>query len=121
MRAVTSGDIHLLARHLAGFRRAERGAAALRILEQAHVADSYRKRMGKAHGFWGDGSLAAATPRSVLVGAGPAVLDLPHLEAMGNALEAILRWKQMNCLRSGFSAPGNDPMFGEQGHGRSTW
>lgn len=106
---------------LPGFVGRNGGAAALRILEQAHVADSYRKRIGKAHGFWGDGSLAAAIPRSVLVGAGPAVLDLPHLEAMGNALEAILRWKQMNCLRSGFSAPGNDPMFGEQGHGRSTW
>lgn len=93
MRAVTSGDLRLLARHLAGLRRTERPDVALRLLERAHVADRYRKRTGKAHRLWGDGSLAAAIPKASLAGTEPSVADRDHLEALSDALTAILRWK----------------------------
>lgn len=103
MRAVTSGDIRMLARHLTGVRRRDRPDVALRLLERAHVADRYRKRTGKAHELWGDGSLAAAIPKASLAGAETFVADRDHLEAMSDALAAILCWKD-RAARVGISS-----------------
>lgn len=105
MRAVTSGDIRLLARYIAGVRREDRAAVALRIIEHAHVADRYRKRTGRAHRFWGDGSLAAALPRGAWRDAEPLVADRRHLQAIADALDAILSWKDRQiCPRRVFAA-----------------
>ncbi|MFW2543535.1 hypothetical protein ACN2XU_12890 [Primorskyibacter sp. 2E107] len=37
-----------------------RDSLARRLVAQAEAADRYRKRMGKAHPFWGNGTLMAA-------------------------------------------------------------
>ncbi|MGR3464713.1 DUF7742 family protein [Limimaricola sp.] len=40
-----------------------RAALAARIVGEARAADAWRKRMGRAHPLWGDGSLMAAALR----------------------------------------------------------
>ncbi len=102
MRAITSGDIGMLARHLARFRPEERQAVALRLLDRAHAADRFRRRMGRAHRLWGDGSLAAALPPAEIARARPVIMDRQHLEAMHDALRAILCWKDRSASRQGF-------------------
>lgn len=121
MRAITSGDLHLLTRYLAGVRPADRATAARRVIEQAHLADRYRKRLGRAHRVWGDGSLGAALPWAALAATGPFLSDRDHLEAMSDALRAILLWKDRNLTRSGFSGPWIDIMLDPEGQGRSAW
>ena len=40
-----------------------RAALAARIVAEARAADAWRRRMGRAHPLWGDGSLMAAALR----------------------------------------------------------
>jgi hypothetical protein len=41
-----------------------RSSALTAWIEQAHFADKYRKRFGKVHGSWGNGSLSDRVSRA---------------------------------------------------------
>ena len=63
MRAVLMGDVIAAARALLAFEPVERQALLVRMIDQAEQADRYRKRLGRAHPNWGNGSLMAAASR----------------------------------------------------------
>jgi hypothetical protein len=60
MRAILHADIVALGRVLLCVEADERKWLCARVFEQAHAADKYRKKLGKAHVQWGTGSLASA-------------------------------------------------------------
>jgi len=60
MRPVLPGDVRAAALALMAVPRQERMAAFEAILSRAKAADRYRKRLGRVHPAWGDGTLAAA-------------------------------------------------------------
>lgn len=92
MRAVTHGDVTAAARFLMTLPEAERRVAARRLLVLAHWADHYRKRSGRAHPVWGNGSLAAAIP-AVALPAEPRLSDLGYVRCLSTVIEAVLDWR----------------------------
>ncbi|MBM7068026.1 hypothetical protein [Actibacterium sp. 188UL27-1] len=67
MRPVVFTDVAFAARALLALPADLREERAARLVRQAAVADRYRRRFGKAHPAWGNGSLmgaAARLPRS---------------------------------------------------------
>jgi len=60
MRPVMHGDLTSLARHLLVLPSAARKLTCARLITQADAADRYRKRFGRAHPHWGNGTLMAA-------------------------------------------------------------
>lgn len=92
MRTVTHGDVVTAARavrHLSP--EAQRGEI-MRLLDHAHAADLFRKRTGKPHPFWGNGSLHGAI--SQIHPAEPFLSDKGYLEAMAAVIETLLDWKR---------------------------
>lgn len=63
MREVLPGDLSAAARALLPLPEAARRAAAKRMIAEADIADRYRKRTGRAHALYGNGSLMAAALR----------------------------------------------------------
>lgn len=66
MRPVLLGDLVAAACAIYPLPEAARAAEAARMLAQARAADVYRKRFGRGHPLWGNGSLmavACARPR----------------------------------------------------------
>lgn len=89
MRALTHGDVVAAARVLMGFAEADHGAVARRLIAEARWADSWRKRNGRAHPLWGDGSLmAAALLRRP--GPEPSMNDARWLGCLAAVLEALI-------------------------------
>lgn len=94
MRTITQGDVSVAARAIRGLPPDVQRHAISLLLEAAHAADIFRKRFGRAHPLWGNGSLMAA---AMVAGGGrqdPFASDLPHLEAMAAVIEAILDWRR---------------------------
>ncbi|TDK49847.1 hypothetical protein [Antarcticimicrobium luteum] len=60
MRPVLHGDVCCAARALLAAAPEDRGALCRQILNQAWAADRYRRRHGRLHPRWGNGSLMAA-------------------------------------------------------------
>ncbi|MFW2587545.1 hypothetical protein [Sagittula sp. SSi028] len=60
MRPVLPGDISAAVRALLSVPPPDRAALARRLVEQAALADSHRRRTGCAHPDFGDGTLMAA-------------------------------------------------------------
>ena len=60
MRPVHLTDLDIATRVLLAIGEPDRAATARRIVGTARVADRYRKRLGRRHPVWGDGTLAAA-------------------------------------------------------------
>ena len=66
MRPVLEADLWLAARAARLVPHAERAGSVRLWIAQADAADRYRKRMGRAHPQWGNGSLAARLAREPL-------------------------------------------------------
>lgn len=94
MRAVTHGDVVAAARAIRRMPRAARLGAVMGMLEKAHVADRFRKRFGRAHPLWGNGSLMAVALQSHCEQAEPFPSDSCQLDAMATVIEAILAWRR---------------------------
>lgn len=60
MRPVMHGDLTAAARHLLTLPDSLRASRCARLIAQADAADRYRKRFGRAHPAWGNGTLMAA-------------------------------------------------------------
>lgn len=59
MRRVLHGDLVQLGRMLLACSPADRAAICRRAIAEADAADKYRRRFGRRHPHFGDGSLAA--------------------------------------------------------------
>jgi len=94
MRTITHGDVTAAARAIRDL-PADAGKSSVRtFLERADAADRFRKRFGRAHPMWGNGSLMAC----VLFCGGPSDEPVPsdasYLDAMATVIEEIIRWRQ---------------------------
>jgi len=63
VRQVLHADVVAAARVLLSETDEGRAGLLARMLDEAHWADLYRKRTGRAHPIWGDGSLMTAALR----------------------------------------------------------
>lgn len=89
MRPVLHGDVVAAARALLAVAEADRDALSERMLDEAGWADACRKRTGRAHPVWGDGSLMAAALRR---GPPPEPLlnDTEYCTCLIRVLEAVV-------------------------------
>lgn len=81
MRAVTHGDVAAVARALLSLAP---GCWRKRLdlwITHAHAADKFRKRTGRRHRLWGNGSLMDAVPSGLSHGAEPPMSDRTYLQA----------------------------------------
>lgn len=94
MRSILHGDLRAAAIYARDLPPARRGPALAALLDRAHCADRYRKRLGRVHPLWGDGTLWAAVPRPPVGLAEPFLSDQAYLESMLEVFQAILCWKE---------------------------
>jgi hypothetical protein len=92
MRAITHGDIVAAASVLGPLSVNCRAEAIKALLWKAHVADCYRKRLGRVHP-WGNGSLLSAVLQTTPLRREPWLSDKTHLEAMAAVVDALLVWR----------------------------
>lgn len=89
MRPLAPSDLTAAARALLALPEAARAAAAARMVAEAEAADRYRRRTGRWHPLWGDGTLESAARARPL--APPAVWgDRRHLACLALVLGALL-------------------------------
>ncbi|MFC2967851.1 DUF7742 family protein [Acidimangrovimonas pyrenivorans] len=88
MRQVLPGDLVAAALVLRALPEAERDGALRRLLEEADLADRYRKRLGRPHPDYGNGSLMAAALRH-RPGGEPFLSDPAYLDALGRVIAAL--------------------------------
>ena len=69
MRPIGLTDLNDAVRAVLAAPEDDRAATAARIVGQACLADRYRKRMGRRHPVWGDGTLSAAARAGPIVAA----------------------------------------------------
>lgn len=93
MRPVLHGDLVALAAAIGAQEPGARDQLALRLISRAHAADLYRKRTGRAHPLWGNGSLMSAVLLSGLARPGADPASEAALAALADATEAVLAWK----------------------------
>ncbi|MGB3147952.1 MAG: hypothetical protein WBA91_09395 [Paracoccaceae bacterium] len=93
MRAVTYADIIAAARRLWALEESERSALMSLSLSRAHAADLYRKRTGRVHPFWGNGTLAGYFGSAGPLAPAPPLIAPGFMEALFQALHSILEWR----------------------------
>jgi hypothetical protein len=59
MRQILIGDVLAAAEALSQVQHEDRANTITRLIEEAHAAHSYHKRLGRPHPCWGNGSLMA--------------------------------------------------------------
>ncbi|MDO6586059.1 hypothetical protein Q4543_11045 [Salipiger sp. 1_MG-2023] len=98
MRPVLHGDLVAAARALLCVPREQRWRVARDLVAQADVADRYRRRLGRVHPGWGNGTLmAAALGRPC---APERRLDDPdYTDCLILALEAVRYWRERRWSR----------------------
>lgn len=97
MRAVHLTDLNIAARTLLALAPDQRAGAIARLLICAHIADKYRKKTGRAHALYGNGTLGAACqshPKRRM----PDRCDPAYLECFRIVIHALLdRTKHENA------------------------
>ncbi len=88
MRPVMHGDLTAAARHLLTLPDSLRASSCAQLITQADAADRYRKRFGRAHPAWGNGTLMASARRQPLP-------REPHLHDADYAACLILEQTQL--------------------------
>ncbi|KUF11927.1 DUF7742 family protein [Pseudoponticoccus marisrubri] len=97
MRPVRPGDLSAAARALLPLPPGMRAAAADRLLDAADAADRYRRRFGRAHHLWGNGTLRAAA----LVGDVPCEPRLDDPDYIHCLTTVLARLQARKATRSG--------------------
>ena len=90
MRPVLIGDVMEVARVLLTLDQTEWSGCADRLIWQAGVADRYRRRLGKPHADWGNGSLMAVAQGEAKSGNEPFLSDLRYLQALSCVLDRLV-------------------------------
>ncbi|MCU0910028.1 MAG: hypothetical protein MUE98_01370 [Rhodobacteraceae bacterium] len=89
MRHIAPSDLSTAARALLALPAPARAAEAARLVSETEAADRYRKRVGRSHPLWGNGTLEGAARGRVL--AEPRSLsDTDYLSCLAVVLDAIL-------------------------------
>jgi hypothetical protein len=89
MRPLAPSDLSVAARALMALPEPARAGAAARIVAEARAADRFRRRTGRWHPLWGDGTLEAAA-RARPLAPQPVWGDRAHLSCMALVLAALL-------------------------------
>lgn len=100
MRPVLHGDVTAAARALMPLSEKARPAALRGMLARAGAADAFRKRFGRAHPDWGNGSLMAVALRGVR---GPEpFLDTPdYCRCLALVFEELVKWRAEKAAKGG--------------------
>ena len=98
MRPVLHSDLDHCVRVLLALPENEWAEVMPVVLERAHLADSYRKRQGRSHGRWGDGSLCGAT-QTFAKAPLPASCDAQYCAAILVAVTALTKWRHLQQSR----------------------
>ena len=102
MRTVVPGDLIAAAQVLQLVPPDCRKSTADRIVANAHAADQFRKRLGRAHEIWGNGTLAAAVFRMQHATGNP-LETKEGTEAALAMVTALSRWRARAALDPAFS------------------
>lgn len=89
MRAIHLSDLNLAARTLLAVPDQARVGTMQCLVNAARVADKFRKRTGRAHIVYGNGSLGSACQHREKVKM-PDRCDVEYLECLGIAIEQII-------------------------------
>lgn len=89
MRAVHLSDLNIAARTLLAVPEAIRADMIKEVLSQAQVADKYRKRTGRSHAQFGNGSLSAACQHRIK-SRRPDRCDPNYLECLEIVIQALI-------------------------------
>lgn len=100
MRPVLHGDVVAAACALLARPDAERPVLMQRMLSEAAIADLYRKRLGRPHPIWGNGSLMAAARRRVRA-AEPFLDDRDYCACLAMVFEALIDWRAERAALTG--------------------
>lgn len=95
MRQIAHGDVTAAARRLLDLPPESHKAAVTALLDRAEAADRFRKRHGRAHPFWGNGSLMAVALSGRPPRGEPFLSDPDYLQAIATVIEGILDWRKM--------------------------
>lgn len=93
MRRIAHPDLSAAARALLAMPEARRAAEAERIILEAEAADRYRRRTGRPHPLWGNGTLEGAA-RGRMLADPRALSDSGYLGCLALVLEALLRHRR---------------------------
>ena len=91
MRPVLHTDLLMAARAARCVPVASRSERLAQWLREAHWADRYRKRLGRAHPHWGNGSLLARAMTEPLEQ--PSWPESEELVALAEVIAAVLGWR----------------------------
>ena len=92
------GDVMALARGLSGMPADHQRIACQQAYLRAHCADKFRKRLGRVHPRWGDGSLMAFALLTYR-GKRDQDLDWAFMSALRTVLDQLLQWRQIQAAR----------------------
>jgi len=93
MRPVLHGDVVSAARLVYTIPAGERTAALSKLLARAEAADLYRRKHGRAHPRWGDGSLMAVAQRRELPNE-PTLRDSDYCRCLSTVFLALAAWSE---------------------------
>jgi len=93
MRMVLAGDVFALAHWLVGMPPPEQRSACDQMLQEAEWADKYRKRHGRCHPSWGNGSLMGRLGQEVVPKGFPKFSDPEFCETVVLVLTCLQRWR----------------------------
>lgn len=110
MRPVLIGDILCLARVILAAPQGQQRQLCADLLYQADCADKFRKRHGRAHPQWGDGSvMARATQYSETALTHVSLREAAFCRALETVLHELAVWReykrQINSLRKSTCPP----------------
>lgn len=89
MRPILHGDVVAAARVLFAAPPGRRAGLMRALLDRAGWADAYRRHAGRAHPFWGDGSLMSAA-LALRPGPEPGTQDDDYCACLCQVLEAVV-------------------------------
>lgn len=92
MRPVLHGDVIAAAQAVLCLPEAARAGALRVMMSRAAAADAYRKRLGRAHPLWGNGSLMALARRGPLPPA-PALSDNEFCRCLALVFDTLVEWR----------------------------
>lgn len=96
MRGLAQSDLSVAARRLIGLPEVAWEQTVQDLLDRAHAADLYRKRLGRWHPLWGNGTLAAAArlgDRGVGLPPEPFLSDHRFFAALGAVIDGVMHWR----------------------------
>lgn len=100
MRPILHGDAVAAALALSTLPKPARSGAMAEMLARAGAADAYRKRFGRAHPRWGDGSLMALARQHPLPPE-PTLDEVGYCLCLALVFQSIAAWRAEKARLSG--------------------